>query len=195
MTKSQKTSHSEQTPDVEMPEILVRAINDSRVQRLDARPLLDAGLEPLGAIIEVVRRLGADEVFELTTPFEPFPLYNVLGGKGFAHWKNVKESGDGIFRTYFFRKDAPIVDEERRPEVDFSEEGEIREIDVRGLEPPEPLERVLEVVESMAYGDVVRMVHHREPLILFDVLAERGFAYRSKQLGADEWEVRIWRKS
>ncbi len=197
MSRSQKTTRPDSIPGNEMPEILARALRESRVQRLDARPLLQAGKEPLGAIMEAVKRLGPDEAFELTTPFEPVPLYGVLGGKGFEHWKNG-DGAEGVFRTYFFRENAEEAVAENRAEGDFSDasgEGEIREIDVRGLEAPEPLERVMEAVESMAYGDVVRVKHHREPLILFDVLAERGFVHRSKQLGPEEWEIRIWRKS
>src|SRR5690606_24321165 len=105
MTESQNWSRREETSEVEMPPVLARAIRESRVQRLDARPLLQAGKEPLGAILEVVKRLEADEVFELLAPFEPVPLYRLLGGKGFAHWKS-EDGADGVFRIYFFRDNA-----------------------------------------------------------------------------------------
>lgn len=180
-----------------MPENLARAVLDSRVERLDVRPLLQAGGEPLGSILEVTRRLGAGDALLLTTPFEPVPLYNVLGKKGFSYWPVPRAEGVEIWETYFYRDgDGDGEEAEEVPEgKGFSGEGAIRVLDVRGLEPPEPLERVLEATESMVYGEVLRMMHHREPLILYDVLEERGFVHRSKQLGPEEWEVRIWRKS
>ncbi|WP_174733957.1 DUF2249 domain-containing protein [Mesobacillus harenae] len=52
---------------------------------LDVRKDLANGLEPFPKIIEAVASLGPDDVFILHTPFQPVPLYGVLGAKGFEY--------------------------------------------------------------------------------------------------------------
>ena len=66
-------------------------------------------------------------------------------------------------------------------------------VDVSDLEPPEPLERVLEAVERLARGDFVRMLHRREPMLLYPILAERDFAWSTRRGTRSEFEVLIWR--
>ena len=55
------------------------------VVSLDVRPLLAEGVEPFDAIMAAVESLPAGGVLELTAPFDPVPLYKVLGGLGFVH--------------------------------------------------------------------------------------------------------------
>jgi uncharacterized protein (DUF2249 family) len=66
-------------------------------------------------------------------------------------------------------------------------------LDVRGLEPPEPLERVLEAAGRLKPGQRLRMIHHREPCLLYPLLAKRGFDHRVVLLSEDRCEVLIWR--
>lgn len=49
-------------------------------------------------------------------------------------------------------------------------------IDLRGLEPPEPLVRVLEALESDATGPHC-FVFSREPLVLYPLLARAGWRH------------------
>jgi uncharacterized protein (DUF2249 family) len=51
------------------------------------------------------------------------------------------------------------------------------ELDVRGLEPPEPLERVLEALSVLEPGRRLRMVIDREPRPLYRILEKNGYAY------------------
>lgn len=180
-----------------MPERVENRLATGAVVELDVRPILEAGREPFQAIMQAVDRLGDQQVFKLRAPFEPTPLYAVLGGKGFGHWSRTTE--EGVWEIFFYREEEEeVVEGESIEENDFSiddTDDTVVELDVRGLEPPEPLERVLEAAEQLAYGDILKVRHHREPLILFDVLGGRDFVYRSEQLAADEWEIRIWRKN
>jgi len=58
---------------------------DGPVTSLDVRPLLADGNEPFELIMAAVESLPLGGVLELVAPFEPVPLYRVLGGLGFAH--------------------------------------------------------------------------------------------------------------
>ena len=66
------------------------------------------------------------------------------------------------------------------------------ELDVRGLDPPEPLQRALEAIAALQTGEQLRMLHHREPFPLYAMLRERGFTHRTTQLSDDCYEILIW---
>jgi uncharacterized protein (DUF2249 family) len=59
--------------------------------------------------------------------------------------------------------------------------GPARILDVRGLEPPEPLVRVLEAVEQLQPGERLEILHHRRPLILYPQLDARGFIHETDE--------------
>lgn len=71
------------------------------VASLDVRPMLAAGEEPFDAIMDAVAALPPDGVLELTAPFEPVPLYAVLGSLGFEH--ELQPSSSSAFVVRFFR--------------------------------------------------------------------------------------------
>lgn len=50
-------------------------------------------------------------------------------------------------------------------------------IDARGLEPPEPLEKVMQTLDLLRPGQSIRLLLHREPFPLYPLLAERGYGH------------------
>jgi len=50
------------------------------------------------------------------------------------------------------------------------------EIDVRGLEPPQPLVRILEALASLPQGSTLKARTDRNPIHLHAVLRERGLS-------------------
>jgi uncharacterized protein (DUF2249 family) len=69
----------------------------------------------------------------------------------------------------------------------------IHHLDVRGLEPPEPLERVLEALDLLGADDQLSMLIEREPHPLYRILANNGYHHRTTALPDFLYEVRIWR--
>lgn len=53
-------------------------------------------------------------------------------------------------------------------------------LDVRELEPPVPLERILEALEDLATNDWLRVQHNREPYPLYSLLREMDFTWNTK---------------
>lgn len=51
------------------------------------------------------------------------------------------------------------------------------EIDARGLEPPEPMEKVMQTLELMRPGQCIRLLLHREPFPLYPILQGRGYRH------------------
>ncbi len=68
---------------------------------------------------------------------------------------------------------------------------EPRLIDGRGMEPPEPLERALAELATLAPGEELVMLLNCEPLPLYSILERNGFGYRSRLRPDGSNEVRI----
>lgn len=68
---------------------------------LDIRPLCAARQAPLPAILDAVGRLAHGQDFRLIAPFEPAPLYQLLGQQGFT--ATSRETGDGAWEITFSR--------------------------------------------------------------------------------------------
>lgn len=65
-------------------------------------------------------------------------------------------------------------------------------LDLRGLEPPEPLEKVLDALEHLAADEHLCLLIEREPRPLYRILTNNGYAYRTCALPGFLYEVKIW---
>jgi uncharacterized protein (DUF2249 family) len=54
-------------------------------------------------------------------------------------------------------------------------------LDVRGLEPPEPMVRTLAALESLPPGATLLQINVRVPQFLLPMLEERGFTYEVRE--------------
>ena len=71
-------------------------------KKFDARPLLNAGQEPLTEIRRRVSQIKPDEGLIVIAPFLPSPLIERLGAEGFA---SKVERGEGsAWIVYFWRE-------------------------------------------------------------------------------------------
>jgi uncharacterized protein (DUF2249 family) len=53
-------------------------------------------------------------------------------------------------------------------------------VDARWLEPPEPMERVMQALAVLRPGQSIRLLLHREPFPLYPLLAERGYRHDTR---------------
>ncbi|HEX7972213.1 MAG TPA: DUF2249 domain-containing protein [Thiobacillus sp.] len=53
-------------------------------------------------------------------------------------------------------------------------------VDARGLEPPEPMEKVMQTLALLRPGQSIRLLLHREPFPLYALLAERGYRHETR---------------
>jgi len=71
---------------------------------------------------------------------------------------------------------------------------ETTEIDVRGLEPPEPLERIVALLDTLEGGCSLRVKIDCRPTPLYRLLERNGYAYE-EQAGSDSlYEITIRRR-
>ncbi len=155
---------------------------------VDVRPEVQAGVDPFKKIMDAVDKLSEGEGLHLINSFEPVPLYTVMKMKGFDHKTEYK---DGAYHIYFFKSEAGT------PQEKEEEEGEekVIELDVRGLEPPEPMVRIIEKLPEVKKNTVLLVHHHREPLLLYEKLEHLGFQATTQKIEEGYYQVRITKKS
>jgi uncharacterized protein (DUF2249 family) len=56
----------------------------------------------------------------------------------------------------------------------------VQRLDLRGLDPPDPMRRALEAVEALKSGETVQIITDREPLLLDRELDRRGPSHVSE---------------
>jgi len=153
---------------------------ESRWRHVDVRADIRANREPLAKIMAAVKALAPDEILVLRAPFEPVPLYGVLGKRGLAYWTERVANDD--WRVWFYRQpdETSGTDRGAGPAPDPSEPRP-RLLDVRGLEPPQPMVRILEELERLEPGQQLEVLHERRPMFLYPQLDERGFIHSTEE--------------
>jgi len=53
-------------------------------------------------------------------------------------------------------------------------------VDARWLEPPEPMEKVLQTLALLRPGQSIRLLLHREPFPLYSLLGESGYRHTAQ---------------
>ena len=149
---------------------------------LDVRPSLAEGQDPFASIMQAVGQLAADQELLLIAPFEPVPLYNVLAQRGFAY--ATQQAAPSEWRVTFRPATASIPEPEAQQAL---------QLDTRGLEPPEPLLRILHTLETLCAGQQLIAHIDREPLLLYPELVERGWAYEGASQPDGSFIIRIFR--
>lgn len=166
------------------------------VVELDVREALRAGQEPFSQIMAAVAALREDEVLLLRAIFEPVPLFAMLGKRGFVH-EAVSHAPDD-WSIWFWRgapspATAPGNVKASAAQAPGAPDLPIVYLDVRGLEPPEPLVRTLAALETLPAGHQLVHINVRVPQLLLPMLGERGFACELDESHADRVLLRVWR--
>lgn len=65
-------------------------------------------------------------------------------------------------------------------------------LDTRDLEPPEPLEQVLEALSRLEKGQRIRMLNRREPYPLYTILTREGVCHETRCIPSGDFEILIW---
>lgn len=146
---------------------------------LDVREEISQGREPFGIIMRTVAKLQPGQKFRLLAPFEPAPLYTVLGNKGFSH--ETKQLDSGVWEITFSPGDAPKPAAKSTAPTSANEPTSFIEVDARGLEPPQPMVTILEAVSNLPAKTGIRARTDRRPMHLYAHLEERGFSSQTTE--------------
>ena len=150
---------------------------------VDVRDDIRSGREPFSKIMNAVAALRTNEQLLLIAPFEPVPLFRVLEKQGFRH--TVESNKPGDWEVLFMRQ-TNVQPAEVAPTTTCNGTSapvstEIVEVDARGLEPPQPLVKILESLVALPAGAELRAFTDRRPMHLYAQLDERGFAATTEE--------------
>ena len=65
-------------------------------------------------------------------------------------------------------------------------------VDARGLQSPEPFERVVEALTGLALGDQIKLIINQEPRPLYRFLERNRYAYAAESFADGRFEILIW---
>jgi uncharacterized protein (DUF2249 family) len=165
-----------------------------KIHQLDVRSILESGVDPFQNIMASVKHISDDEILLIINSFEPNPLYSVLAKKGFEHWT---ENDNGLFKIYFYRGKEIVRTENSQTQKSTSNEVDYKnviQLDVRELVPPEPMIKILETLSQVDEYTALLVHHHREPMMLYPKLEERGYQAVSNKIEENYFEVMITKK-
>lgn len=178
-------------------------ISEDRMVELDVREDLREGREPFSRIMAARREVPEGGALRLRAIFEPVPLYAVMEKQGLTH--HTEQLGEEDWCVWFWeggpRPEAPdpppgdvgvgaASGDAGEAAVAAAAGGDVGGavgedgvvvLDVRGLEPPEPMVRTLSALESLPTGGTLVQLNVRVPQFLLPQLEERGFTYRIRE--------------
>ena len=172
------------------------------VRELDVRPYLDQDIDPLKEILKLAGSVKTGECIKIINSFEPVPLINLLHDQGFLH--EVEFVEENLVVTWFEKNEEPIANlSEGHPvSVDkrtfdsvlnqFSQE-KIRCIDVRQLEMPQPMLRIIANLEELAVDELLYVHHKKFPVFLIPELTKRGLTFLFHHKSDQELELLIYK--
>ncbi|HKJ06417.1 MAG TPA: DUF2249 domain-containing protein, partial [Flavobacteriaceae bacterium] len=165
---------------------------------IDVRPIIDSGVDPFKELIKITSSLKIGEVLEVVNSFEPIPLINVLSKKGFIS-KTLKKNN--VFYTYFKKTAAlkPIENDE----VDSSNFDvtykkfidKMHHIDVRALEMPEPMNKILKALENLPADFCLVVEHFKVPQFLLPELKKRNYKILYNKKSESHYQLLIYSSS
>jgi TusA-related sulfurtransferase len=146
------------------------------------------------------------------------PLANPLMRRTFAHLVSIKgatqmhhwEPGrlDGFLRELNARAAMASPPPDQAPEItelplydvrdvaglktqgiDVSEE--LIRVDNRGLEPPEPMVRILAIVQQLAPGQRMEALNERRPMLLYPKIEELGLSHETEELPEGGYRITV----
>jgi uncharacterized protein (DUF2249 family) len=177
----------------------LRAVPDDAIVELDVREDLRNGQEPFSRIMAARGRVPVGGALRIRAIFEPVPLYAVMEKQGFAH--HTEQHAPDDWSVWFYPAvAAPSVGDDDAASSsaaahsaraatddatddasdDASDDGVVV-LDVRDLEPPEPMVRTLAALAELPPGGTLVQLNVRVPQFLLPQLEERGFTYEIRE--------------
>ena len=158
-------------PIVDSFPLALQVVDPAHIVEADVREDLRAGREPFQQIMAARAEVPDGGCLVVRATFEPAPLYRVLGKQGFQH--HTEELAVDDWRVWFY-VDVPVLD-------------------VRDMDPPEPLAHTLAAIDQLPENGVLVQVNVRVPQFLLPKLTERGFTYAIREIAPDRVHVVIRR--
>ena len=143
-----------------------------------------------GQIFQRWLNLPVGGFFVLVNDHDPVPLYYQFAAQfpGAFTWEYLVR-GEDEFHVRITKLASVSVPEDDIPPCPGSvtSQGNVTQVDARGLMPPEPLVRILAALETLPTGQTLRAITDREPCHLFGEAEQRGFRHASSAQSDGSW--------
>jgi uncharacterized protein (DUF2249 family) len=160
-------------PVVDAFPLALQVVDPALIVEADVREELRAGREPFHLIMAARATVQPGGALVVRATFEPAPLYRVLGKQGWLH--HTEELAADDWRVWFYT--------------------DVSVLDVREMDPPEPLVHTLAAIASLPEDGAFVQVNVRVPQFLLPKLTEQGFTYEVREIGPDRVHLIIRRAS
>ncbi|MEO8854842.1 MAG: DUF2249 domain-containing protein [Ginsengibacter sp.] len=174
------------------------SLKPEQIIDLDVRPIMDGGKDPLTLITQKIKSLPKNCALKIINSFEPTPLISLLKKQGFESFTDRID--DQIVETYFFKtgKTKPLESPSQNNDEGWDElikkfEGRTESVDVRNLEMPQPMMKILSALEKLPPEYALFVYHKRIPVFLLPELKERKMDYRIKEIAPNEVRLLIFK--
>ncbi|WP_221033220.1 DUF2249 domain-containing protein [Actomonas aquatica] len=170
------------------------SLESSTDTRFDVRPI-PCRIKH-GMIFERWHNLAVGEHFTLVNDHDPVPLYYQFAAE-FPHAFNweYEERGPEQFAVRITRlaptprPATPVTAPAAAPTGSAC--GGVTLVDARGLEPPEPMLRILAALEALPPGDTLQAFTDRQPIHLLPELGSRGCTHEGQAEADGSWRTSI----
>lgn len=164
-----------------------QTLNEKDVTRFDVRQILASGADPLKEIMAKFKKIEEGKILCIINTFVPTPLVKLFEKDNTLH--HVVTISDNEFHTYFFKqgKVTSTPKKEGKSQI-FNEEetiflenknrydkNQIREIDVRHLEMPGPMQTILGELAELPEGHALYVNHKRIPMYLLEEIESDNY--------------------
>lgn len=173
----------------ESPEWL-QALSENQLVTFDVREMLSSGQDPLKQIIKRFKETPSGSALCIIATFIPVPLIRLLEKDGtVSHTKTLQADEH---HTFFYKVPGLAAaaltadtstgekvkmlnhDEFQREYARFSN-SKVREIDVRHLQMPGPMQTILEILPQLSADEALYVKHKRVPLYLLEEIADENY--------------------
>ncbi len=199
-------SEKEEVSVEKQPEWLLKT-EESEIDYYDVRPIIDKAADPLKDILHRFKETPSGKILCIINTFIPTPLIHLLKQEKAKDTFTEKKS-EKLFYTYFLKKErqmeiAPTSSEEKLLMHNIESFAEIcsrfspeqlREIDVRALEMPGPMEAILSELEYLPEDNALYIHHKRVPVYLLEELADKDFEVHIHTVDEGNVKMLIFKK-
>ncbi len=169
-------------------------------ETFDVRQLLQNNKDPFNLILKRLKDLPIGHTLNVINTFEPIPLISILTTKGFQC--QVNQINEQLFHTYITKTatsnaNDPLINAEtdaNRKNILRKYTSKIVELDVRDLEMPLPMSKILNALLVLP-NDHLLFVHHKKvPQLLLPALAERGYQWHIDEIGGGDVKLLVFKE-
>lgn len=156
---------------------------------VEVKGIIKQGLSLFGYMMKTVDRLEANQSLIVKSTFNPAPLISHMRRKGYGIQQ--EKIGKMTITTFVPGQSTPLAKSSHSAQSVVPIEGPEHFLDNRGLTPPEPMQRTLELLEEVPEGHVVVIHNDRVPIFLLGKLDDDDIPYQIEARADDSAIVRI----